>query len=71
MLPSDVEQISHVAWLAVFALVARRVASAEFSTSPEVHELNFSVKRGVDGAEPTVELFFVDAQANELGGMAL
>jgi hypothetical protein len=52
-------------------LVVRGVASAEFSTSPEVLELNFSVKRGADGAEPTLELFFVDAQANELGGMAL
>jgi hypothetical protein len=65
MSPLDREQVSHV------ALVVRGVASAEFSTSPEVLELNFSVKRGADGAEPTLELFFVDAQANELGGMAL
>lgn len=66
----DLQQIHHVARLAVLAMCARGVAGAEFETSPEIHEVRFTVFRGGAGELP-VDVEFLDNRSNPIGGMSV
>ena len=67
----DVDQIHHIARMAVLAMCARGVAASEFETSPEVSALRITVARPVDGEQPAVDLEFMGTHAIPLGGMSL
>ena len=70
----NVEQIHHIARMAVLAMCARGVASAEFEASPEVQSVVIRISR-VQPAEVSVDLpvdiEFVGTHAIPLGGMSL
>lgn len=67
----DMEQIHHIARLAVLAMCARGVASSEFEQSPEILEVRFTLRRP-DGVEQIpVDIEYIGAHAFPIGGMAL
>jgi len=66
----DVEQVGHIARLAVLAMCARGVAASEFESSSEVQELRITVTR-VHGAELPVDLEFIGTQSMPLGGTSI
>lgn len=67
----DTDQISHVARLAVLAMVARGVAAAEFATSPEVAGVHISVGRPQGDEESPVDLEFMSQGGHIVGGLSL
>lgn len=68
---ADIDQIHHVARLAFLAMSARAVASSEFETSPEVHQVRIVVRRP-QGAEPLdVDLEFCGTSGFPLAGMSV
>lgn len=68
----NIQQISHVAQLAVLAMCARGFSAGEFESSPEILEIRFSVKRpsGVVEELP-VDVEFVGSHSIPVGGMSL
>jgi len=68
---ADVEQISHIARLAILAMCARGVAESEFEQDPEISALRFTVARTGDGSETPIDVEFVNALGFAVGGMAL
>lgn len=68
---NDVEQIHHVARLAILAMCARGVAGAEFESSPEVLSVRLTVSRPVEGEQAAIDLEFIGSHPVPLGGMAL
>jgi hypothetical protein len=71
MKDADVEQISHIARLAVFALVARGVAGVEFEASSEVSMVRVNISRPVEGEQAAIDVEFFGASSVPLGGVAL
>jgi hypothetical protein len=67
----DYEQISHIARLAVFALVARGVAGVEFENMPEVQTVLVRVSRPVEGEQAAIDMEFYGSSSVPLGGVAL
>ena len=67
----NIEQVSHVARLAVLATFARGVAAAEFASTPEVGTVHLSVCRDPAGGDFTVDLEFMDNRGHIFGGMSL
>ena len=70
MTPHDVDQVGHIARLAVLAMCARGVAGPEFDSSPEVASVHISVFRN-SGAELACELEFISQNGQPIGGMSL
>lgn len=68
---ADVEQIWHVARLAVLAMCARAVAGAEFETSDEVRSVRLTVSRPVDGEQSAIDLEFISVTGVAVAGVAL
>lgn len=66
----NVEQVHHIARMAVLAMCARGVAAAEFESSPEVQEVHIIVSRA-NGPELPVDLAFLGTSSIPLGGMSL
>lgn len=66
----DVEQVGHIARMAVLAMCARGVAGSEFDGSPEVQEVRLTVRRG-EGGEMPVDLEFLGTHPVPLGGLSL
>ena len=67
----NMEQIAHVARMAVLAMCARGVAASEFETTPEVQQLRIIVHRPIDGEQPAIDLEFMGTHAIPLGGLSL
>lgn len=70
MNPADVQQINHIARLAVLAMCARGVAAGEFESSSEIAQVRFIVTR-FDGVEMPVEVEYLGSHSMPLGGMSL
>jgi hypothetical protein len=68
---ADVESIGHIARLAVLAMCARGVAGSEFSASPEILSVRFTVSRGDGDFEFPIDVEYIGAHAIPLGGMSL
>lgn len=66
----QVQQVHHIACMAVLAMCARGVAATEFAGSPEVGSVRITVSR-VDGTEHAVDVEMVNANGFPLGGMSL
>ena len=71
MLAADVEQVHHIARLAILAMVARGVAGAEFETSDEVLSVRVTVSRPIEGEQAAVDLEVLGTSSIPLGGVAL
>lgn len=71
MAPADVEQIHHIARMAVLAMCARGVAGSEFEASDEVHSVRLTVSRPVEGEQAAIDLEFLGSSFIPLGGVAL
>ncbi|MDO8717558.1 MAG: hypothetical protein Q7K20_01045 [Polaromonas sp.] len=71
MAPADVEQIHHIARLAILAMCARGVAGAEFEASDEVHTVRLTVSRPVEGEQAAIDLEFFGLSSVPIGGVAL
>jgi hypothetical protein len=71
MAPADVEQIHHIARLALLAMCARGVAGAEFESSDEIHSIRLTVSRPVEGEQAAVDLEFCGSSSVAVGGVAL
>ena len=69
--PHDIEQIHHIARLAVLAMCARGVAGAEFETSDEVHQVRITVSRPVGQEQSAIDLEVIGTSNVPLGGVAL
>jgi len=72
MATPDVQQISHIARLAVLAMCARGVAAVEFDTAPEIASVHVTVCR-TDGdiQEMTVDLEYISIGGHVIGGISL
>jgi len=68
----DIQQIHHIARMAVLAMCARGVAGSEFDSSPEVQQVRFTISR-TDGStlEFPVDVEFIGTHAMPIGGMSL
>ncbi len=66
----QMQQVHHVACMAVLAMFARGVASSEFASSPEVGAIRITVSRA-DGSEHGVDVEMVNADGFPLGGLSL
>ncbi len=71
MNPLDVDQIHHIARLAILAMCARGVASEEFQTSPEVSAVRLTVLRPQGDEQSAIDLEFLGSHSIPLGGMSL
>lgn len=71
MVAADVEQISHIARMAILAMCARGVAGAEFESSDSVLSVRLTVVRPVEGEQAAIDLEFFGASSVPLGGVAL
>lgn len=67
----QVQQVHHIAQLALLALCARGVAGAEFEASPEVSTVRLTVHRPVGDLAASVEVEYLGSHAIPLGGMSL
>lgn len=67
----NVEQIHHIARMAVLAMCARGVAGSEFDSSPEVLAVRILIGRSFDGSEFPVDLEFLGASDIPIGGMSI
>lgn len=68
----QMQQVQHVARLAVLAMCARGVAASEFETSPEVSEVVIRINRHDGGSfELPVDVEFHAQNGTPLGGMSL
>lgn len=66
----NMEQIGHVARMAILAMCARGVAASEFETSTEVQEIRITVGRS-DTPELAVDLEFLGTHQMPIGGISL
>jgi len=66
----QMQQVHHVACMAVLAMCARGVAGSEFESSPEVGSVVVRVTRS-DGAEHSVDVEMLNATGFPLGGLSL
>jgi len=66
----QMQQVHHVACMAVLAMCARGVASSEFNSSPEVGSVRITVSR-VDGSEHDVDVEMLNINGAPLGGLSL
>ena len=66
----QMQQVHHVACMAVLAMCARGVASSEFASSPEIGSVRITVSRA-DGSEHAVDVEMVSADGMPLGGLSL
>ena len=64
------QQVHHIACMAVLAMCARGVASAEFEENPEVGSVQITVTRA-DGSEHSVDVEFQNVNGVPLGGLSL
>lgn len=67
----DYEQISHIARLAVFALVARGVAGVEFENQPEIQTVLVRISRPVEGEQAAIDMEFFGSSSEPFAGLAL
>jgi hypothetical protein len=68
----QMQQVQHVARLAVLAMCARGVSASEFEASPEVSEVHITVRRsGLVDEELPCDIEFVASTGHALGGMSL
>ena len=67
----DVEQVHHMARLAILAMSARGVAGAEFEASDEVQTIVITVLRPVGGEQAAIDLGFFGTSSIPLSGMSL
>jgi hypothetical protein len=67
----DVEQVSHIARLAVLAIFARGVAAVEFENSDDIQQVRLVVTRAVGQEQSSVDLEVLGAASVLLGGVAL
>lgn len=68
----DVEQVSHIARLAVLAMCARGVSAIEFDTSPEISAVHISVCRANgDVQEMSVDVEYLSVGGHIIGGLSL
>lgn len=66
----QMQQVQHVACMAVLAMCARSVASSEFASSPEVGAVQITVTR-FDGVEHSVDVEMLDVTGAPMGGLSL
>ena len=72
MTAADVDQIHHIARLAVLAMCARGVAGGEFESSPEIQQVRFTVSRTNGSSfEFPVDVEFLGTHEVPVGGMSL
>jgi len=69
--PLNVDQVGHIARMAVLAMCARGTASAEFDSNPEVHAVACIVRRSAPGESLPVDLEFVTESGAVIGGVTL
>jgi len=70
--PDNLEQISHVARLAVLAMCARGVGAVEFENSDEVKRMVITVSAPAALLEmPAVDIEYYGTSPFPIGGMAL
>lgn len=68
----QIQQVHHIAQLALLSTCARAFAAAEFDSNPEVQCLHVIARRPVDGeSSPVVELEYVGTHGVPLAGMTL
>lgn len=68
----DLQEIAHIARLAMLAMCVRGVAECEFETSAEVHEVRVTASRPVAGSQTIdVNVEFFGTHAVPLGGISL
>lgn len=68
----DMQQVHHVARLAVLAMCARGVAASEFESSSEISEMVIRVARDCGGSiELPVDVEFLAPGGLPVGGLAL
>jgi hypothetical protein len=68
---NDVDQVHHMARLAVLAMSARGVAGAEFETSDEVQTIVITIFRPTGGEQAAIDLGFFGTSSIPLSGMSL
>jgi hypothetical protein len=66
----DMEQVGHVARLAVLAMCARGVAASEFEVMSDIQEMVLRVRRS-EGVQLDAEIEFLGASSIPIGGMSL
>lgn len=67
----DVDQVGHIARMAVLAMCARGTAAAEFDSNPEVQAVAVIVRRSAPGESLPVDMEFVSESGAVLGGVTL
>ena len=67
----DVEQVGHIARMAVLAMCARGTAAAEFDSNPEVKAVAIVVRRSAPGESLPVDMEFIAESGAVLGGVTL
>ena len=68
----QMQQVHHVARLAVLAMCARGVAASEFESSPEVSEIVIRITRSEGGVfELPVDVEFCAMNGMPIGGMSV
>lgn len=67
----QMQQVSHVACMAVLAMCARGVAGSEFEASPEVGSVRFTVNRPNGDELASVDVEFISAGGFPVGGLSL
>lgn len=71
MVALDVDQVGHVARMAVLAMCARGTAAAEFDSNPEVKAVAVIVRRSALGESLPVDMEFIAESGAVLGGVTL
>lgn len=67
----QVQQVHHIAQLAVLALCARGVAASEFHANPEVKEVRLTVRRAGGAELSAVDVEYIGTYDIPIGGMTL
>lgn len=67
---SHVQQVGHIARLAMLAMCARGVSAVEFDASPEIQEVFIRVSRS-ELVELPVEICFVGEHDMPMGGLSI
>lgn len=67
----QLQQVHHIARLAVLALCARGVAADEFDTNPEIESVRITVHRPGGAEVAGVDVEYVGNHQIPLGGMSL
>ena len=67
----QMQQVQHVACMAVLAMCARGVADTEFECTPEVTSVRITVNRSGDALPSSVDVEFVNSTGFPVGGLSL